>query len=223
MKTIKIINALHIEDGVKAKTKNGKFQTVHLQQGDLDGACTVYSTMMVLILINEVKYSDIKFSGNEYDNRYSIERLKKEFFEIKGLHREGAYLFNDQYDNITNMLKRSYGSKVFVDHIDYKKYDILEKIKEVIDMDQPVLISIAYKGGGAHSLVAIGMECDENNEPTKILCLDPGCPTPKFTYWNSVIDLDQKQNSRIYKYSYITEFGKSDYVQLQDILIISKR
>ena len=119
MKTIMIIDALHIdEDGVVAKTKNGRFQTVHLQQGDLDGACAVYSTMMILILIGAVKYNDVKIAGNEYDKRYGIERLKKELLETKGLHRSGNHFFHQQYDNINDMLQRSYSKSVTVQHID---------------------------------------------------------------------------------------------------------
>lgn len=222
MKTIKIIDALYLdEEGVKAKSKNGRLQTVHLQQGDLDGACAVYSSMMILILIGSVNYNDIRLFGNSFDKRSRIERLKKELLEIRGMHREGTHFFHKHYDNIKNMLEHSYGKLISVDHIDYTDKDIVESIKKVINSNQPVIISIAFKGGSAHALVAIGMEYDENKNPTKILCLDPGYPTPKFTYWNSVIEL----NSKTGKFSHlnITETGKSQFVQLQDILVIKKK
>lgn len=191
MKTIKIIDALHInENGVVAKTKNGKFQKVHLQQGELDGACAVYSTMMILILIGAVKYSDIKVSGNEYDKRTAIEKLKKELLETKGLHRNGNYFFHEQYDNIKDILQRSYLKHVIAQHIEYKNdEDIIKNIKELIELNKPVLISYGVNSNSAHALVAVGIECDEKDEVTKILCLDPGYPTPKFTYWNSVMFL----------------------------------
>jgi hypothetical protein len=170
-------------------------------------------------MIGEVKYSDIRVGGNEYDKRYSIERLKKEFMEIKGLHREGNYFYDDNYDNIKNMLQRSYSQWVSIKH---QVDNIIENIKNNIENNQPILISISYKGGGTHALVAIGVECDSNDEPTKILCLDPGYPTPKFTYWNSVIDL-KPSNGKVYPHKNITEYGNTQYIKLDDILIISKK
>jgi hypothetical protein len=222
MKTIKIIDVLHLDnDGVKSKMKNGKLQLVHLRQGDLDGACAVYSTMMILILIGAVKYKDIKLFGNSYDKRYGIERLKKELLETKGLHRDGNFFFHEEYDNIKDMLQRSFSKTVSSKHIDYLDNKIVETLKKQIDANQPILFSIAFKGGGNHALVAIGMEYDEKNEPTKILCLDPGYATPKFTYWNSVIDL--KPFTGKYNFRNITETGICQYVQLQDVLIITKK
>lgn len=222
MKSIKIVDALHIdENGVVAKTKNGKYQKVHLQQGDLDGACAVYSTMMILIIIGTVKYSDIRLFGNEYDKRYGVERLKKELLETKGLHRKGNYFFHNDYDNIKEMLQRSFSKSVVVQHKHYQNIDIVEEIKDQILLNQPVLISIAFKTGGAHALVAIGVEFDKNNKPTKILCLDPGYSTPKFTYWNSVIDLKPYKGK--YNFRNITESGNCQNIELQDILVISKR
>lgn len=221
MNTIKIIDVLHLDsDGVKAKMKNGRFQTIHLRQGDLDGACAVYSTMMILILIGAVKYKDIKIFGNNYDKRYSVERLKKEMFEKKGLHREGNHFFHNQYDNIKDMLKRSYSKIVITEHVDYTENNVVNVIENQISNNNPVLISIAFKGG-AHALVAVGVEYNQQNTPTKILCLDPAYATPKFTYWNSVVDLKEYKGK--YNYRNITETGLCQFVQLQDALIISKK
>ena len=222
MKTIKIIEQLLIDvDGVKAKTKNGKYQTVHLRQGNLDGACSVYSTMMNLILIGAVKFSDIRLSGNNYDKRYGIERLKKEFFDLKGLHREGNYFYHEEFDNIKEMLQRSFSKHVSSTHIEGNADEIIDKIHQNINNNQPLLISIAYKGSGSHALVAVGVEINEQNQPNKILCLDPGCETPKFTSWNSIIDL--KPQGGKYTFRNITETGDCKYVQLQDVLVISSK
>ena len=222
MKSIRIIDALHIEEtGVLAKTKNGRYQTVHLQQGDLDGACAVYSTMMILIMINAVKYNDISYGGTTYDGRSRIEKLKKELFEINGLHRDGNHFFHNQYDNIKDKLERSFGKEVSVVHLNSNEDETVADIQKQVLNNQPVLISYASKNGGAHALVAVGIESDGNDKPTKILCLDPSYSSPAFTYWNSVIDLKPYKGK--YKYRNITESGKCHYVQLQDILIISKR
>lgn len=225
MKTIKIIDSLALDtEGVKARMRNGRLQQVHLRQGDLDGACAVYSTMMILIMIGAVKYSDISVYGNNYDRRYSIERLKKELFELKGLHRDGNYLFHDEADNIQKMLQRSFSKKVTATPYDFdevRSEDIIDAINENISSDLPVLISIAYKRGGYHALVAVGIEYNSKEQPVKILCLDPGYATPKFTYWNCVIDLKPQKGK--YTFRSFTETGDCDLVQLQDILVIEKR
>lgn len=218
MKTIKVIDSLYLdESGVQAKTKNGRFQIVHLRQGELDGACTVYSTVMILIMIGAVKYSDVKLTDKKNDKRTAKERLKKELFEMNGLHREGNYLFSEEYDNIKNMLQRSFAKEVKVEAKDNE--NIEECIKETILGNQPVLISIAFKGG-AHAMVAIGVELDEKENLTKILCLDPAYSTPKYTYWNSIIDLNK--GSGKYNHKNISETDENLSVKLEDILIISK-
>mgnify|MGYP006943677950 FL=1 len=100
---LKIIDSLHLnEDGVRCKAKNRKPQQIHLRQGELDGACTIYAACMALIAIGVVKYNDITVYGKKHDKRFDIERLKKEFFEKKGLHREG----NDLEDLMLSLKKR---------------------------------------------------------------------------------------------------------------------
>lgn len=108
---------------------------MHLQQGDLDGACAVVSTMMILIMTGVVKYSDIKVSGNDYDKRFSIERLKKELLESKGMHRQGNFFFNEDYDNIKEMLQRTYSKLVSAEH---REENPIENIQEQIENNQPV-------------------------------------------------------------------------------------
>lgn len=220
MKIIKIIDALYLDElGVQAKPQYGKYQKIHLQQGDLDGACAIYATIIALIIIKAVKYDDIALSGNEYDKRYSIEKLKKEFLELKGMHREGNHFFHEKFDNIKKMLERSYSQFVSVV---YSNKDLINAIQKHIENNQPLLLSYTFKGGGVHAAVAVGIECDDKtNKPTKILCLDPSYSTPKFTYWNSVIDLTEYEGK--YKFRNITESGDCYFVKLDDILIISNR
>lgn len=216
MKTINIIKSLHLsKDGVVARTRNGKHQSVHLRQGDLDGACAIYSTVMALIILGLIKYSDVRLGAKSKDKRTMVERLKKLLFEEQGLHREGH-----EFDEIKQMLKKSYSRFVSVDDpIEGPDITIIEEIKNQIVADNPVIISYEFSGG-AHALVAIGIE-SEGSEVTKILCLDPGYPTPKFTYWNSVIDLEEFTGK--YKYRNFTETGVCNPIKLGEILVLSKK
>lgn len=129
MRTLKIIDCLYLnEDGVRVRAKNGRFQQVHLRQGELDGACAVYSAFMALICIGVVKYNDIAVYGNTYDKRYGIERLKKELFELKGLHRDG----ND-FSGIKQNLEKGYRKHISVEHYENSdEQEILEIINKTI-------------------------------------------------------------------------------------------
>ncbi|MCB0501737.1 MAG: hypothetical protein KDD32_03580 [Bacteroidetes bacterium] len=218
MKTVKIIDNLYInENGVQSKLRNGKFQNVHFQQGTLDGACAVYSCLMILILIKAAKYSDISSDSENNDKRFSIERLKKELLDLKGMHRNGNHFYHKKEDNLKEMLERSFSKLVRVEHVDH---DVVNRIRTEIEQNTPVLMSFSFSGG-AHALVGIGVEYDDNGKSTKILCLDPAYPSPKFTYWNSVVDLETYRGK--YKHRNFTESGISQSVRLEDILVITKK
>ena len=85
----------------------------------------------------------------------------------------------------------------------------------------PVIISIAFpdeeEKEGAHALLAIGVEVDSNETITKILCLDPGCPSPKISSWNCFIDVS-KENKSDYPFYCVSEDGHYK-VRLDDMLI----
>ncbi|MDD2192550.1 MAG: hypothetical protein PHO12_08435 [Bacteroidales bacterium] len=216
MKTIKIIENLYItKDGLRTKLKNGRFQIAHLQQGSLDGACAIYSVSMNLLLIGAIKYSDIRINGNEYDKRSGIERLKKEFFERKGLHREGIDYLVLQY-----AIKSSFSKYITVEHFSAdNSEDIINRIDDNIQNNFPVTISIEFKGG-AHALLAVGMEY-EDEKPIKILCLDPDSKSPNMSYWNSEIALFENKGK--YNHIFMDANGSIYNVQLDDILEIRKK
>jgi hypothetical protein len=222
MKTIKIINSLHITDkGVTAKAQNGKPQEVHLRQGDLDGACAVYSTMMTLILIRAVKQSDVQNLNTKHDKRSSIGRLVKVMLDSHGLHRQGNYLGGVSENSIERMLKENFSRKVIPKYFDLNGKESVGKIKELIARNHPIVVGITFKRRFEHAIVAIGYEVDENDRLTKIFCLDPGYQKPMFTYWNSVIEIDK--GSKVFNCLYITETGERSEVKIDDILLIEKK
>jgi|LSQX01.2.fsa_nt_gb hypothetical protein len=219
MKTLKIIDSLYLtENGVRYKARNGRYQQVHLRQGELDGACAIYSACMALILIGVVKYNDITVYGKNYKKSTAIERLKKEFFDKKGMHRDGNY-----FDELKRSLKKGYAKNIVVDHIDDSdELETIQKIDETINNNLPVVISCEFSGG-AHALIAIGMEYDVNNEACRILCLDPDTPEPKISYYNCVIDLNVRERG-IYIHNYFnTKDNFVTKVLLGELLIITKR
>ena len=74
---IKIIRDLDITDSGVC-VYNRKPQAVHLQQGDMDGACAVYSMMMNLIALkvftrNQIINLNTSFKGNKYCQRKAFQ------------------------------------------------------------------------------------------------------------------------------------------------------
>jgi len=55
MSSIKVINTIRLcSKGVLAKDANGKYVKLHKRQGDMDGACSVYSLAMALLCLGVV-------------------------------------------------------------------------------------------------------------------------------------------------------------------------
>ena len=97
---------------------------------------------------------------------------------------------------------------------------ITELIEQFVDQNIPVIISTEFNGG-AHALLAIGIERDEEDVITKIFCLDPGAPSPKVSSWNCFIDVSKEGKSQ-YPFYYVTEINTYK-VTLDDMLIIEHK
>lgn len=74
---------------------NRTWQKVALRQGNMDGACAVYSLMMYLISIKVLTYNQVTNLNTKFKGQTAKGRLFKEFFEKEGLCRNGFYFFND--------------------------------------------------------------------------------------------------------------------------------
>ena len=133
------------------------------------------------------------------------------FFQQKGLVRDG-YDFDDLTKEL-QVFKREYDIQYQND-----SESLLSIIEDHINSENPVLISVEYSGG-AHALVAVGLEYNEQEKITKILCIDPSFDPPKLTYWNSVIDVD-KPEIKGYKYTWL---NNDTPVKLSDIITFDKR
>lgn len=86
---IKIIQSLDLGHDYKCwqnwgvSIYNKKWQHVHLHQGDMDGACAVYSMMMYLISLKVLTRKQVIDLNTKFDGRVSKGRLYKEFFHRK--------------------------------------------------------------------------------------------------------------------------------------------
>lgn len=179
---IKVIENLYLtEKGCSIKYRN-KFYSAHFQQGELDGACAVYSLMMYLLILKIVTRNQLEDLYGYVKKPDHITKLFKSLFENRGLVRDG---FN--FPPLQKIVNRYLYEKVSANS-NYAESDYLQVIKDSIDNDNPIMIAVSYKGG-AHALLAIGYEAD-NKGLFNIFCLDPAYKRPTTTYWNSVICLD---------------------------------
>ena len=198
--------------------KDGK--TVHLRQGDLDGACTVYSLMMGLIAIKAITKSNItdtdKDSNRGTDWRTSYGRLIKEFFYKEPasidapettLIRNGATLKNIQEKlahSFSKMVTSWYGSSAIGENQDgyMDKNRLIEFITEEIYNGSPVEIAFKYlRTGGGHAVLAVGYE-SINGVITKLFCLDPGIECRGRGKYNAVIVLPHNGKRRQFHEQY---------------------
>ena len=216
MAAIKVIKTIRLDSkGVRAKDANGSIVPLHKRQGDMDGACAVYSLAMAMLCMGVVTNEDLQIY-NCADKRTRKGKLLSHFLEEQGLVRNG-------YSFVT-MAKEIRASNFNINAIrkNPKEYaDVINEIADFLDEDNPVIISTEF-GNGAHALLAIGYETEDNDDKiTKILCLGPSEEAPLYTYWNCIIDVSRTGGKLEYPFVYITS-TQSYKVALGDILVLLK-
>lgn len=216
MAAIKVIKSIRLDSkGVRVKDANGSIVPLHKRQGDMDGACAVYSLAMAMLCMGVVTNEDLQIY-NCADKRTRKGKLLSHFLEEQGLVRNG-------YSFVT-MAKEIRASNFNINAIrkNPKEYaDVINEIADFLDEDNPVIISMEF-GNGAHALLAIGYETEDNDDKiTKILCLDPSEEAPLYTYWNCIIDVSRTGGKLEYPFVYITS-TQSYKVALGDILVLLK-
>ena len=201
MANIYIIDTVRLNrNGLQAKDSNGTWVALHQQQGSLDGACVVYSTIMALLVIGYLDNEDIDIWGKRNpDKRTPKGKLLSHLLDEQGLVRDGYSL-----KTLTKELRELCAGT----HIVHKTKSIkLSSIADSIYNDVPVILRLYSNNGMDHAVLAIGVEYsgeEENEKVNKILCLDPGFEQPTITYWNCVIDTE-RNNTGDFPYWYITD------------------
>lgn len=216
MRKIITISSIWTDDGrllCKTKSKRG-CQLVHLRQGDMDGACSVYSLVMNLMIIGSIDRKDIEVY-TKHNKTTALGRLVTAIKEKNGLYHNGK-----DYSEIVKLLRTNFKQKVDATLDDkVKNMEVVDKLARLIKDDTPVIISVEYSGG-AHSLLAIGLSYNSEDMVDKILCLDPGFDAPTTSLWNSVISVSAIGTK---KYPYIWETNKNAKCCLGEILIVQKK
>ena len=185
-------------------------QKLHLQQGDMDGACAIYSLMMDLIAIKCIKRSLadniwMKVRGNTREGK-----LIHHIVNNQGLYRNGVDM-----NDLANEASKIYHRLL---NIEYVNSDIVPTIADQIDNGHPCIVSFSYNKKSGHAMTAVGYEkC--NKKITKIFCLDPARLAPKSSYWNAIIVLNHFKANQ-YTDLYIPDNSK---VTIDEIITITPK
>lgn len=85
---IKLLNSLYLtEKG--CCIKNRQFYPVHLRQGEIDGACSIYTLMMNLLILRCVRRNELEDLYDKIKKSPEVVKLFREFFDKHGLVRNG--------------------------------------------------------------------------------------------------------------------------------------
>lgn len=213
---ITLIHGIYLRNQqVFTKDANRHLVPLHRRQGDLDGACAVYATIMCMLYIAYLAEDDLSLYISP-DKRTAKGKILHELMENNGLLRNGF-----SYIRLKREIENKCGCDIIVSRRSPKNQDeIVVQIGDLIDKDIAPIISIEWVGG-AHALFAVGYETDDEETITNILCLDPGAESPKICAWNCYIDVSKVSGELPYKY--VSTSNKGYKVKLGDYLTLQKR
>ena len=211
-----------------AKGRGKGATELFLRQGDLDGACAVYSLMMLLMIhkkVNRKELENREAAQRITDGGYnSYMRLQDHILgELPGLYQKG-YFFIDLAAKLHQCFKKEATASVYKAYNkranSKAKQELGKIITETINAGYPVEIGFSGKGYG-HAVVAIGYT--NYNTNLRLFCLDPAFGLGKTAFWNSIIDVDYfSPGKAIYSDKYYTPDGKLDVITVDEILTIDE-
>ena len=196
MFTVKFINNFFFDGkGLRAIGSRGNLTRVFAQQGDLDGSCSVYCLMMMLIFHKKLDWEDLTNNERAEGNLF-VDRTQHHFLQrLNGLCSGGLAIddlseklnlcFEENLSEVFSTMQGSFHSVT--------RRELHLKIRAQLDARKPVLLGLHRKSGAGHSVVAVGYRREAWNR-LRLFCLDPGHKLLFMQVWNNVIDLDYLSN-----------------------------
>lgn len=203
-------------EGVYTQPSGGQRTALAYKQGGLDGACAVYSLIICMIRLNYLSQDDVDLFRSSPDCRTPKGKFLHEFLDNNGLVRDG-FGFIPLKRAIQNFLGKDF---VVTRYAPKTPDDTVQRIVDLLNDDTSPIISINWKSDGAHALLAVGYEYDDNDTVTKILCLDPGSDAPVVSPWNCFIDVRKMKGK--YPHKVVTTTYADDGC-LDDMIAIEPR
>lgn len=192
MFTAKFIKNIFLDvKGIKAIGRSGKLTRVFAKQGDLDGSCTIYCLMMMLIFHKLLDWDDLIESERAKDCEF-VSRIQNEFLlGFKGICTGGHRL-----QEISERANKCFGSKTCEAYTTVPgtpntvNREFLHRLIRVnLDCRQPVMLGYSRQTEVGHALVAVAYRREAKNR-LRLFCLDPSHGMPFMHLWNAVIDID---------------------------------
>ena len=220
MFTAKFIKNIFLEaESIKAIGRSGKKTRVFAKQGDLDGSCTIYSLMMMLIFHQKLDWEDL-VDGERAKDLEFVSRIQHEFLHgLNGLCTNGYKL-----REISDRANKCFGSKMCEAYTTepgtpktVSRSTLQEMIRMYLDDRQPVMIGYSKPSGPGHALVAVAYRREAWNR-LRLFCLDPSHGVPFMHPWNTVIDLDYRSSD--YDDFTDTNYWTEKKVCVNDFLVI---
>lgn len=193
MNSPKIIKNLFFNgDKLQAIGRKGTFTDVFVRQGSLDGACCIYSMMMLLILHKKLDWHDL-IDEQIHPNNSFVESVRDRFLEIFIGAWIGGHLFDELSERLNDECFKANLSKVFSlkrnKDTSVTRHELHRIIKAQLDKRQPVMLAYKKNKGDSHAVVAIGYSKEKGNK-LRLYCLDPSGTIGYLEFWNNIIDLD---------------------------------
>jgi hypothetical protein len=192
MFTAKFIKNIFLEpEGLRAIGRSGKMTRVFAKQGDLDGSCSIYSLMMMLIFHKFLDWEDL-IDGERAKDCEFVNRIQHEFLHgFKGICSGGYRL-----QEISERVNKCFGEKMCKAYTTVpdtpntvNRRILQEMIKMHLDDRQPVMLGYSKPSELGHALVAVAYRREARNR-LRLFCLDPSHGVSFMHLWNTVIDLD---------------------------------
>lgn len=214
MAEITIIPSVRLyKTGLKTTQEDGNVRCIALHQGNLDGACAVYSTIITLMCLRQINYEDVVTENGSIDKRSSKGRFLSKLMEQRGMNMQGWYL-----KTIAQDINNTSDFEVKATAV---RKDYVDRIYDNIHAGFPAIIGISFsnKERFGHAIVCVGVEesADNENAPTKLLCIDPGYLMPFTAYWNCVIILPKRYDDNG-DFTYIVE-NQNRKINIDDAII----
>ena len=218
MAKINIIDNVVIKDGrLRVVNSLGREIRVFLEQGSLEGACAVYSLMMMLIVHKIIDDIDLRMDNSRVSA--NVKQLRKQF------------LYNRRVRGYSLEVLQKKLLKAFGDKISVKIYttnpnkdehlccgNLYLKIKKHLDSGWPVQIGFCIPNSkSGHSVVVVGYA--EYAKYIRLFCLDPSWGMSCSAFWNNIIDINLDNSAEIMMdYEHMAE----RYVLVTEILLINE-
>lgn len=217
----KIIKNLYMNgDNLQAIGRKGTLTDVYARQGTLDGACGVYSLMMLLILHKKLDWNDL-IDKELSPNDSFAESIRDYFLEFLIGRWQGGHEFEWLSELLNRNCFNANHSKVYCiernKDTTVSRHELHKIIKAQLDKREPLILGYSKKKGCGHAVVVIGYSKEKGNK-LRLYCLDPSAPLGYLQVWNNIIDLDyfSLDDQSFTDYNYRSE----NNVMVNQILII---